>query len=58
VKALATARRDPASLHPLVRELGLRYLARLDVEIADLDKGLPRPFFMVASWLVATSRVR
>jgi hypothetical protein len=55
VKAPATALRDPASLHPLVRELGLRYLdhvARLDVEIAELDKGLRRPFFMVGSWLV------
>src|ERR1700741_5671542 len=45
VKALATAMRDPGSLHPLVRELGQRYLehiARLDVEIAELDKRLRR----------------
>ena len=39
VKALATAMRDrAAALHPLVRELGQRYLdhiARLDVEIAE-----------------------
>ena len=43
VKALATATRDTGSLHPLVRELGQRYLnhiARLDVEIAELDKRL------------------
>lgn len=46
VKMLATAMRDTGSLHPLVRELGLRYLdhiARLDVEIAELDKRLRRP---------------
>ena len=46
VKALATAMRDrAAALHPLVRELGQRYLdhiARLDVEIAELDKRLRR----------------
>jgi transposase len=45
VKALATAMRDTGSLHPLVRELGHRYLdhiARLDVEIAELDKRLRR----------------
>lgn len=45
VKALATAMRDTGSLHPLVRELGQRYLdhiARLDVEIAELDKRLRR----------------
>ena len=43
VKVLATAMRDAGSLHPLVRELGQRYLdhiARLDVEIAELDKRL------------------
>jgi transposase len=41
VKVLATAMLDTVSLHPLVHELGQRYLdhiARLDVEIADLDK--------------------
>ena len=46
VKMLATAMRDPGSLHPLVHELGQRYLvhiARLDVEIAELDKRLRRP---------------
>ena len=46
VKVLATAMRDTGSLHPLVRELGQRYLdhiARLDVEIAELDKRLRRP---------------
>jgi transposase len=46
VKALATALLDTGSLHPLVRELGQRYLdhiARLDVEIAELDKRLRRP---------------
>jgi transposase len=46
VKVLATALRDPGSLHPLVRELGQPYLdhiARLDVEIAELDKRLRRP---------------
>jgi len=40
VKALATAMRT-SSLHPLVRELGQRYLdhvGRLDREIAELDK--------------------
>jgi transposase len=45
VKALATAMRDTGSLHPLVRELGQRYLdhiARLDVEIAELDTRLRR----------------
>ena len=45
VKVLATAMRDTASLHPLVRELGQRYLdhiARLDAEIAELDKRLRR----------------
>jgi transposase len=45
MKALATAMRDTAALHPLVRELGQRYLdhiARLDVEIAELDKRLRR----------------
>ena len=45
VKVLATAMRDTGSLHPLVRELGQRYLdhiARLDVEIAELDKRLRR----------------
>jgi len=45
VKALATAMRDTDSLHPLVCELGQRYLehiARLDVEIAELDKRLRR----------------
>jgi transposase len=43
VKVLATAMRDTGSLHPLVCELGERYLehiARLDVEIAELDKRL------------------
>jgi transposase len=47
VKALATAMRDASSLHPLVRELGERYLdhiARLDVEIAELDKRLRRSY--------------
>jgi transposase len=46
VKALATALQDTGSLHPLVCELGQRYLghiARLDVEIAELDKRLRRP---------------
>ena len=46
VKVLATAMQDTGSLHPLVRELGQRYLdhvARLDVEIAELDKRLRRP---------------
>ena len=46
VKVLATAMRDTGSLHPLVHELGQRYLdhiARLDVEIAELDKILRRP---------------
>jgi len=45
VKVLATAMQDTGSLHPLVRELGQRYLehiARLDVEIAELDKRLRR----------------
>ncbi len=45
VKALATAMRDTGSLHPLVRKLGHRYLdhiARLDVEIAELDERLRR----------------
>jgi transposase len=45
VKVLATALQDTSSLHPLVRELGQRYLdhiARLDVEIAELDKWLRR----------------
>jgi transposase len=45
VKALATAMRDTGSLHPLVCELGQRYLnhiARLDVEIAELDTRLRR----------------
>src|ERR1700758_1214385 len=45
VKVLATAMRDTGSLHPLVCELGERYLehiARLDVEIAELDKRLRR----------------
>lgn len=43
VKVLASAMQDTGSLHPLVRELGQRYLdhiARLDVEIAELDKRL------------------
>jgi len=43
VKVLATAMQDTGSLHPLVRELGQRYLdhiARLDAEIAELDKRL------------------
>ena len=43
LKVLATAMQDTGSLHPLVRELGQRYLdhiARLDVEIAELDKRL------------------
>jgi hypothetical protein len=38
VKVLATTMRDTDSLHPLVRELGQRYLdhiGRLDVEITD-----------------------
>ena len=46
VKVLATAMQDTGSLHPLVRELGQRYLdhiARLDVEIAELDKRLRQP---------------
>ena len=46
VKILATALRDTGSLHPLVRELGQCYLdhiARLDVEIAELDKRLQQP---------------
>jgi transposase len=46
VKVLATAMQDTGSLHPLVRELGQRYLdhiARLDAEIAELDKKLRRP---------------
>jgi len=46
VKVLATAMQDTGSLHPLVRELGQRYLdhiARLDAEIAELDKRLRRP---------------
>src|SRR5215813_9212683 len=46
VKVLATAMRDTGSLHPLVHELGQRYLdhiARLDVEITELDKRLRRP---------------
>jgi transposase len=46
VKVLATMMRDTGSLHPLVRELGQRYLdhiARLDAEIAELDKRLRRP---------------
>ena len=47
VKVLAAALREAAesSLHPIVRELGQRYLdhlARLDVEIAELDKRLRR----------------
>src|ERR1700727_655284 len=45
VKVLATAMRDTGSLHPLVCELGQRYLdhiGRLDVEIAELDKRLRR----------------
>src|ERR1700728_2445166 len=45
VKALATAMRDTGSLHPLVCELGQRYLdhiARLDLEIAEFDKRLRR----------------
>jgi transposase len=45
VKVLATTMRETGSLHPLVRELGERYLdhiAHLDVEIAELDKGLRR----------------
>ena len=45
VKVLATAMQDTGSLHPLVRELGHQYLdhiARLDVEIAELDKRLRR----------------
>jgi transposase len=45
VKVLASAMRDTGSLHPLVCELGERYLehiARLDVEIAELDKRLRR----------------
>jgi len=43
VKVLATAMQDTGSLHPLMRELGRRYLdhiARLDAEIAELDKRL------------------
>lgn len=43
MKVLATAMQDSGSLHPLVRELGQRYLdhiARLDAEIAELDKRL------------------
>jgi transposase len=47
VKVLAAALREAAesSLHPIVRELGQRYLdhlAHLDVEIAELDKRLRR----------------
>ncbi len=45
VKVLATAMRDTAFLHPLVRELGQRYLdhiARLDAEMAELEKRLRR----------------
>jgi len=45
VKVLAAGLQDTGSLHPLVRELGQRYLdhfARLDVEIAELDKKLRR----------------
>ena len=47
VKVLAISEcQNTGSLHPLVRELGQRYLdhiARLDVEIAELDKRLRRP---------------
>src|SRR5262249_26859073 len=46
LKVLSTAMQDTGSLHPLVRELGQRYLhhiARLDVEIAELDNRLRRP---------------
>ena len=45
VKVLAAALGETASVHPLVRELGHRYLdhiARLDVEIAEFDKRLRR----------------
>ncbi len=45
VKALATAMRDTHSLHPLVCELGQRYLehiARRGTEIAELDKARHR----------------
>src|SRR5215813_8435220 len=46
LKVLATAMQDTGSLHPLVRELGQRYLdhiARLEAEIAELDKRLRQP---------------